>query len=106
MPIDISGFVFAVDNGLILIKAVIAGCGVADRGGDKIIRSAPEPEQFNRAVMPAAAAADGEIPISWPRTQPRAAPMEKEGTISPPRKPARMVSAVSSIFSRNVYHRA
>ena len=64
------------------------------------------------AAIPQAAQIDGEIPIRLPITQPKVAPMQKEGTISPPRNPARIVSAVSTIFQKkakrirlSVFHR-
>ena len=47
------------------------------------------------------AANGAESPSNGPATQPKVAPMKKEGTISPPLKPAPKVSAVKIILSRN-----
>ena len=54
----------------------------------------------NRAAIPEAAHKEGESPTSCPITQPKVAPIQKEGTISPPRKPAFMVIAVRISFHR------
>ena len=50
--------------------------------------------------MLAAAANSGENPSIPPATHPNVAPILNAGTISPPRYPARIVSAVSNIFHK------
>ena len=52
------------------------------------------------AAIPQAAQREGESPISCPAMHPKVAPTQKDGTISPPRKPAFIVSAVRSIFQK------
>ena len=51
-------------------------------------------------VIPTAAQRDGENPRILPKRQPKAAPVKKLGTISPPLKPAPSVSAVKIILRR------
>ena len=53
-----------------------------------------------RAAIPDAAQMGAGSPRSCPITQPKVAPIHREGTISPPRKPTRMVMAVRRIFQR------
>ena len=55
----------------------------------------------NTATIPAAAQIEAGIPRIGPSTQPKAAPIQKDGTISPPRNPARIVSAVRISFQKN-----
>ena len=57
----------------------------------------------NSEIMPTAVHSDGSKPVRLPNRHPNVAPMKKDGTISPPLKPAPRVSAVKMIFSRNVY---
>ena len=52
------------------------------------------------ATIPDAAQMEGSIPRSVPSTQPKVAPIQKEGTISPPLKPAFIVMAVRISFQR------
>ena len=52
------------------------------------------------ATIPAAAQMDAGIPKKFPSTQPKVAPIQKEGTISPPLKPAFIVRAVSTSFQK------
>ena len=52
------------------------------------------------AAIPQAAQREGESPISCPAMHPKVAPTQNDGTISPPRKPAFIVSAVRSIFQK------
>ena len=54
----------------------------------------------NIDTMATAAHKDGDNPKSEPKRQPKAAPIVKEGTISPPLKPAPSVIAVNIIFQR------
>ena len=54
----------------------------------------------NMAIIPTAAANPGSRPKREPATLPKVAPMKKEGTISPPLKPAARVMAVKMIFNR------
>ena len=54
----------------------------------------------NTAPIPAAVQRFGANPIKFPNRQPKAAPMKKEGTISPPLYPAAKVTVVKSIFNR------
>ena len=56
-----------------------------------------------RAISPTAAQTDGEKPVKLPNVHPSVAPMKKDGTISPPRKPASIVIAVKIIFITNAY---
>ena len=51
--------------------------------------------------MPMAAARPLGIPMRGPTTEPKEAPMNSAGTISPPLKPAAMETAVNRIFRRN-----
>ena len=53
----------------------------------------------NTATSPSAAPKPGFIPISGATVQPKVAPTKKQGTISPPLKPAPRVSTVNTIFS-------
>ena len=55
----------------------------------------------NSEIMPTAVHSDGSKPVRLPNRHPKVAPMKKDGTISPPLKPAPRVSAVKMIFSRN-----
>ena len=55
----------------------------------------------NSEIIPTAAHSDGSKPVRLPNRHPKVAPMKKDGTISPPLKPAPRVSAVKMIFSRN-----
>ena len=55
----------------------------------------------NTEVMPTAVHKVGENPNRFPYRQPKAAPVQKEGTISPPLYPAPKVSAVKSILRIN-----
>ena len=55
----------------------------------------------NIEIMATAAHIDGDNPKTVPNKQPNAAPMVKEGTISPPLNPAPSVSAVKTIFQKN-----
>mgnify|MGYP007071178990 CR=1 FL=1 len=55
----------------------------------------------NSEIMPTAVHSDGSKPVRLPNRHPNVAPMKKDGTISPPLKPAPRVSAVKMIFSRN-----
>ena len=55
----------------------------------------------NRHTSPTAAAKPGSSPSSPPKTQPNVAPIKNVGTISPPLKPALIVTAVKIIFSKN-----
>ena len=52
----------------------------------------------NTAAIPHAAQIDGESPIQLPIMHPKVAPIQNDGTISPPRNPARMVKAVRISF--------
>ena len=52
----------------------------------------------NTATMPTAAQREGDIPTNVPKRQPKVAPIQKEGTISPPLNPTPNVIAVKSIF--------
>ena len=52
------------------------------------------------ATRPMAALKPAGSPRSGPITQPKVAPMKKEGTTSPPLKPAPRVRAVKAIFQR------
>ena len=54
----------------------------------------------NTAVMPRAAHREGEIPMRLPNRQPKVAPVQNAGTISPPLNPAASVRDVNSIFRR------
>ena len=54
----------------------------------------------NTAIMPTAAQREGERPRSCPNRHPNVAPTKKDGTISPPLKPASSVSAVKMIFQK------
>lgn len=98
MSVHIFCFIFGVHNGLILVKAIISRCCIADRYCDQIegyslnpnISKAIRIEVIGQlvtpqktAAIPQAAQIDGEIPIRLPITQPKVAPMQKEGTISP-----------------------
>ena len=49
----------------------------------------------NSEIMPTAVHSDGSKPVRLPNRHPNVAPMKKDGTISPPLKPAPRVSAVS-----------
>ena len=53
------------------------------------------------ATMPTAAAKRASSPISGENAQPRVAPMNIVGTISPPLNPQPMVTAVKIILSKN-----
>ena len=53
------------------------------------------------AAMPVAAPNDAEKPIICENTPPEVAPINSEGTISPPLKPDATVTAVKIILSRN-----
>ena len=55
----------------------------------------------NTAVMPMAEQSVDEKPVRLPKRHPNAAPVKKEGTISPPLNPAPSVRAVKSIFMKN-----
>ncbi len=55
----------------------------------------------NSDVIPTAVQRVGEKPDRLPNRQPNDAPMQNDGTISPPLKPAPRVSAVKNIFKRN-----
>ena len=52
------------------------------------------------AVIPTAVQSVGEKPSRFPKRQPKAAPIKKDGTISPPLYPAPRVRAVNSIFKK------
>ena len=54
----------------------------------------------NTDTMPTAAQRDGESPTKEPNRQPKVAPIVKDGTISPPLKPAPKVMAVKTIFQK------
>ena len=54
----------------------------------------------NTAPMPAAAHRAGQNPTRFPNRHQKVAPIKKEGTISPPLKPALRVTAVKRIFSK------
>lgn len=53
----------------------------------------------NSEIMPTAAHSDGSKPVRLPNRHPKVAPMKKDGTISPPLKPAPRVSAVKMILA-------
>ena len=53
------------------------------------------------ADMPTAVQSVGENPRTFPNRQPNAAPVKRDGTISPPLYPAPSVTAVKSIFKKN-----
>ena len=55
----------------------------------------------NTATIPTAAQREGDKPTIEPKRQPNVAPIQKEGTISPPLKPAPSVNAVKTIFQMN-----
>ena len=55
----------------------------------------------NTATIPTAAQRDGDNPTSVPNMHPKVAPMQKEGTISPPLNPTPKVMAVKMIFQKN-----
>ena len=55
------------------------------------------------AIIPSAANKDGERCNNKPYRHPNVAPIKKEGTISPPLKPAAIVSTVKSNFMRKAY---
>ena len=59
-----------------------------------------------KAIIPQAAHKRGSNPIICPITHPNVAPMQKEGTISPPLNPAFMVSAVNTNFQKKSNGRA
>lgn len=52
-------------------------------------------------VIPTAVQSVGEKPIIWPKRHPNAAPIQNDGTISPPLYPAPSVTAVKIIFKIN-----
>ena len=54
----------------------------------------------NTETMPMAAHSGALAPVRMANRQPNVAPVKNEGTISPPLKPAPMVSAVKRIFKR------
>ena len=54
----------------------------------------------NTAAIPHAAHIDGESPSQFPIIHPKVAPIQNEGTISPPRNPARIVNAVRTNFQK------
>lgn len=56
----------------------------------------------NMDTIATAAHKDGDNPKSVPNRQPKAAPMVKEGTISPPLNPAPNVIAVNIIFQKKL----
>lgn len=55
----------------------------------------------NTDARPSAAAKPAGSPSTGPMAQPKAAPTKKEGTTSPPLKPAPRVTAVKRILSKN-----
>ena len=122
MTIDVLSFIFGVYDRLILVQTIVTGYGITDRYSNQVIGRTTEAKQLKcdqdgsdravgnanrkRAAIPAAAQMDGERPIRCPMIHPNVAPMQKEGTISPPRKPARMVRAVSTSFQKKSSGRA
>ena len=60
--------------------------------------------QLNKPTNPSAAAKPTSNPKAPPRTQPKVAPMQNVGTISPPLKPAARVMAVNAIFKAKSNH--
>ena len=97
--VDVAGFVFGVHDLLTPVQTKVSGKHVAESGSQKKIRHAVITEQFktdysevigqfvtpqNTAVMPTAVQSVGDMPVSVPNRQPKAAPVKKEGTISPP----------------------
>lgn len=54
-----------------------------------------------RETMATAAQSDGEMPVKVPNKHPKVAPIQKDGTISPPLNPAPKVMAVKRIFQKN-----
>ena len=52
----------------------------------------------NTDTIPTAAQRDGDNPTKLPNRQPKVAPIQKEGTISPPLNPTPRVIAVKIIF--------
>ena len=116
MDIDVLGFQLGVQDGLAGIQAAVPGEHVADDAGQGKVQKARVPEQLdgqqrggqgqlvapqNTATRPIAAEAPAGSPSSGPATQPKVAPTKKEGTTSPPLKPAARVAAVNSSFKRN-----
>ena len=55
----------------------------------------------NSPTIPHAAASVDGIPSKEADAHPKAAPMQKEGTISPPLNPAAIVNVVKIIFNKN-----
>ena len=55
----------------------------------------------NTEIIPTAAHNEGDIPSKCPNRQPKVAPVQNAGTISPPLKPAARVTEVKSIFNIN-----
>lgn len=105
-----------IHNLLLGIQPVIAGKHVADRTAECIICHSMKAEHLNaehdgrkRAIRYAAeyrrhaerSRKRRGKPKQWPCHTAEVAPMKKEGTISPPLKPAPKVSAVKRILSRN-----
>ena len=62
--------------------------------------------QQKRPTRPRAAENPGSSPRRPPQTQPKVAPMQKVGTISPPLNPALRVMAVNRSFTRKLYQSA
>ena len=58
------------------------------------------------AIMPRAAPTAGGSPRNPAAKQPKVAPMNRDGTISPPRYPPARETAVKTSFSRNAYQTA
>ena len=52
------------------------------------------------ATIPTAAQSDGDNPTNVPKRHPKVAPIQKEGTISPPLNPTPSVMAVKMIFQK------
>ena len=88
---------FGVNNGLAVIQAVVTGEHIAGGCGDEKIIGIVKAEQFEgnehggngtvgdaTAIMPTAAPRDAGSPRRAPTVQPKVAPMNREGTISPP----------------------
>ena len=62
--------------------------------------------QQNKPIKPSAAAKPGSNPKIPPKKQPKVAPIQKVGTISPPLKPAAKVITVKMIFKIKSYQYA
>ena len=74
--VDVAGFVFGVHD---LLTPVQTNSKLIN---SEVIGQFVTPQ--NTAVMPTAVQSVGDMPVSVPNRQPKAAPVKKEGTISPP----------------------